>query len=281
MILSQLLESTRRTLQENNIVSAKIDALIIICHDLSLSKEQVIFNHDLIVTKGQIDKVQSSISRRIKREPISHIIGKRSFYEYEFLVNKDVLDPRPDSEILIESVLKIFPDKKAKLKILELGVGSGCLVISILKKFSNSTAIGVDIKDKSLGVAKVNANNLKLGDRIKFINSNWFDKVLQRDFDLIISNPPYIKSSQIDNLQEEVRLFEPKVALDGGKEGLDCYEVIAKDVKSFLNKGGYLLLEIGEFQENDVIKIFTNNGLKFINAKKDLSGIIRCLIFQN
>ncbi len=330
MILAQLLESSRKELQKNDILSYKIDSIIIICHDLDLTKEQLIFNSDLKVTEEQVKKVKSSIDRRILKEPVSKIIGKKNFYEDEFLVSSDVLDPRPDSETIIEEILNIFSNKKdalvlsqirfykkiqgifffrdavykrvheerkkkitmnfeakgricdsATLKILELGVGSGCLVLTILKKLTNSNAIALDINQKSLEIAKINAKNLNLENRIEFIHSDWFSNLEPQTFDLIISNPPYIKSWDIKDLQEEVRNFDPIIALDGGEDGLYCYKIIAKDVQKFLKKDGYLLLEIGQNQEIDVIKIFVDNGLEFIKFRKDLGNIIRCLVFQN
>lgn len=280
MILAKLLESSREELHKNNIESYKIDSIALICHVLGLSKEEVIFQPELLLTQNQIQKVNDAIRRRINREPVSHIIGKREFYEDVFDVSAEVLDPRPDSEILIESILDIFPDKLAALEMIELGVGSGCLILTSLKKFPNANALAVDIREESLDVARINAKNLQLESRIKLIKSNWFGNIPQKKFDLIISNPPYIESLQIESLQEEVKIFEPRTALDGGLDGLDCYRNIAKDAVRFLKDEGYLVLEIGQGQENDVVKIFTNNKLNFINSRKDLGGIIRCLIFQ-
>lgn len=280
MKLVELLNSAREQLRASNIQSYKIDSLIIIGHELSLTKEQIFLNSNLVLTSDQIVKIRNSLQRRINKEPVSHIIGKRDFFEDQFLVNHNVLDPRPDSEVLIESVLKFFPESNSNLKILEMGVGSGCLILTILKKFPNSMALAVDVNEKSLEVAKINAKNLQLEKRVTFINSDWFKRVEEKDFDLIISNPPYIQTKEIDSLQEEVKFFEPRIALDGGEDGLDCYRIIAQDVAKFLKNRGYLFLEIGQNQEEDVRKIFSKNNLQFIDFKKDLSGIIRCLIFK-
>ena len=279
MKLGELFKFCKVELQKHNITSYQIDSLILISHTLKISKEEVIFNSDLLLSNSQRKEIKSLLKRRILGEPISHIIGKRAFFEDEFLVNKNVLDPRPDSEILIETILEIFLSNQQKLKILELGVGSGCLILTILKKLKDAFGVGVDISKTALKVVKENAKNLKLVPKLTLINSNWFEKLEEWDFDLIISNPPYIKTDAINNLQKEVKLFEPKLALDGGKDGLDCYRIIAKDVDKFLKKSGYLFLEIGQNQEDDVIKIF-GDKLKFIKLKKDLSGIIRCLVFQ-
>lgn len=281
MKLSQLLESSRKILQENNIESYKIDSIAILCHELNLTKEAIIFDKGRDLTQNQIKKVQNSINRRIKREPVAKIIGKKPFFEDDFIVSQDVLDPRPDSETIINEILNIFSQNQKDLDILELGVGSGCLILTILKKLNNSKGIAVDINKKSLEIAKENAKNLNLENKIKFINSDWFSNLDKEKFDIIISNPPYIKSSDITNLQEEVQKFDPLIALDGGIDGLDCYKIIAKDIKNFLKKDGYLFLEIGQNQENDIIEIFEEKGLKFLKSEKDLGQIIRCLTFKN
>jgi len=279
--IKQLLEFANQELRKSGIESSQIDSLVILANDLNLSKEEVIFNPDKILNLGQIQKVKKSIERRSKREPLSHIIGKRGFYQDEFVVDRNVLDPRPDSESVIAAILEQFPNQNLPLKIAELGVGSGCLILTILKIFSNASGIGVDLSDSALEIANLNAQNLKIQDRIKLIKSNWFKDFPLRKFDLIISNPPYIKTREIDNLQEEVKFFEPKIALDGGVDGLECYRVIAKGIVSFLEKNGYVFLEIGQNQESEVIEIFTENGLKFSHYKRDLAGIIRCLVFRN
>jgi release factor glutamine methyltransferase len=281
MVLFQLLDFCKKELQQANISSYKIDAEVMICYCLDISKEKLIFSSKMPLDEIQINKAKELIQRRCNREPVSHIIGKRGFYEDDFIVNANVLDPRPDSEILIETIYKNFKNTSSALKILELGIGSGCLILSVLKKFPNATGLGVDINPKSIEIANLNARNLKLDHRISLKYSNWYDGLNTDRFDIIISNPPYIKTSQIDSLQDEVRLFEPRIALDGGQEGLDCYIIIAKDIKNYLNDDGYIFLEIGQGQESEVIKIFSQKKLKFIESQKDLGGIIRCLVFKN
>lgn len=279
--IKQLLEFSNNELSKLGIESYKIDSLAIIGNDLSISKEQIIFDSYLELSEAQVEKVKNSIKRRAQREPVSHIIGKRGFYQDEFVVNSNVLDPRPDSESLIEAILELFPNKDLPLEIAELGVGSGCLILTVLKNFSHAKAVGSDLSIKALEIASLNAKNLKLENRIEFIESDWFKNFPSTKFDIIISNPPYINTNQIELLQEEVRIFEPRLALDGGLNGLDCYEIIAQDVAKFLKKDGHLFLEIGKGQEEDVIAIFTQNGLNFLKSRKDLGGVIRCLVFTN
>ncbi|MES2677085.1 MAG: peptide chain release factor N(5)-glutamine methyltransferase [Pseudomonadota bacterium] len=282
MLISQALVLAKNNLKQKGVNSYQIDALLLLCHCLSFSKEQIIFNPNFILSQEQQNQFFSLIARRENREPISHIIGKREFFGNDFLVNNNVLDPRPDSESLIELAIDIFANQNQALEILELGVGSGCLLLTMLKLFPAAHGFGVDISDKALEIAGKNADLLGLSKRVDLIKSNWFSDIdPQKKFDLIISNPPYIKTNDILSLQEEVKNFEPNLALDGGFSGLDCYVLIAQNVKKFLKESAFLLLEIGQNQENDVIKIFNESGLKFIREKKDLSSIVRCLLFQN
>jgi release factor glutamine methyltransferase len=285
MFISEALFLAENILKQQGVNSYRIDALLLLCYCLSFTKEQVIFNSKFTLSLQQQQDFFSLIRRRSNREPISHIVGCREFFGIEFTVDSNVLDPRPDSEALIELVLERIVDKKSHLNILELGVGSGCLILAILKNFPNSFGVGVDISDKALNIARQNSVLLDLSGRVKFLESDWFsslknDTDLKNSFDLIISNPPYIPTNDIKFLQKEVRVFEPKLALDGGESGLDCYLQIAKDVKSFLKKDGILVLEIGQNQEQDIIRIFEGSGLKFVISKKDLAGIVRCLMFK-
>ncbi len=267
--IKELLDYSSNFLKNAKILSYDLDALLILCNSLGVTKEEIVFSkvEDDLVQKN-LEKIKSLLVRRSNKEPLSHIVGYRDFYDDKFLVNQDVLDPRPDSEILIESIFNVFINKNSSIKALELGVGSGCLLLSVLKKFVNASGVGVDISKKALNVARKNAHKMNLEDRINFINSNWFKNIKDQEFDLIISNPPYIESEQIDSLQEEVKNFEPRIALDGGFSGLDCYKEIASDVNKFLKKEGYLFLEIGIGQEKEVIKIFQDSNLEFIEQKK-------------
>jgi release factor glutamine methyltransferase len=278
--LFSIIHSIRKFLYDSKIPSAQIESFIIASYFCNLSREEIILrSREIYIDQKNIDKINIALQRRIKGEPISHIIGKREFYSLDFKVNSDVLDPRPDSEILIEEILKLTPNFNHAIKILELGVGSGCLILTILNHISNATGTAIDINPKSIAIASENANNLNLKDRINFIHSDWFNNLPSEKFDIIISNPPYIKKSEIANLQKEVRDFEPIIALDGGGDGLDCYRKIANDVSDFLKDNAFLILEIGQNMENDIIDIFEENGLKFVKYAKDLNAIIRCLIF--
>lgn len=280
MKISQALSLAKKELIAKDIPSHSLDALLLMSCATSFSKEKIIFNPDLILNESQKELFLELLKRRLNYEPISHIIQKREFYGLDFFVNKDVLDPRPDSETLIELVFKKFADKNLKFKILELGTGSGCLIITLLKNYPFASAIGVDISKKALEVCKKNAINNQVDNRLRLIKSNLFDEIYGEKFDLIISNPPYIPTGDINFLQNEVKDYEPLIALDGGFDGLDFYKKIAKIPKEFLNKNGKIIVEIGINQEKDIIEIFAQNN--FINSdfSKDLPGIIRILEFK-
>ncbi len=284
MLISEALVLSQNSLKQKGVNSHRIDALLLLGHALRMSKEQIIFNPNFELSPTQEIEFLELLKRRENREPISHILGRREFYGLDFIVSGDVLDPRPDSESLIEVILEIFPEKNYPLEVLELGVGSACLLTTVLKYFPKASGTGVDISDKALAIAQKNIDLLEVKARTNLIKSNWFSNLdsgkYLRKFDLIISNPPYIKTSDILLLQEEVKNFEPHLALDGGITGLDCYEAIAKDVKNFLKDKGFLILEIGDNQEKDVTKIFNLAGLNLIEEKKDLSGTVRGLLFQ-
>lgn len=285
MKINNILLQARDILEKKGVSNSKLDSLILLSHAFfilgqELSKEKIIFNPDLELTLKQQQVFLDLIERRAKSEPISHIIGRREFFGEDFLVNSAVLDPRPDSETLIELVLKKFPDKNQKLRILELGVGSACLIITLLKAYKNASAIAIDISEDALNVAQKNSFSHQVQDRLEFLKSDLFQNLSEGQvFDLIISNPPYIESRAIDFLQEEVRIYEPRIALDGGLDGLDFYRRIAFKAKNFLNNNGKIILEIGYGQEDSIEKIFTENGFIFDCVSKDLSGVKRVMSF--
>ena len=204
------------------------------------------------------------IEQRVSGAPISKIIGKRLFFNSEFFVNENVLDPRPETEVVVSVALE-----KNFSTVLDLGTGTGCIVISLLKERPDVVGVSVDISKECLNVAKINAETNGVSDRIKFIHSDWFSNVTSR-FDLIVSNPPYIGLSELNDLSREVKNFDPKVALFGGRDGLNCYEAIFNDVSRFLNPGGWLITEVGYAQSSIVKKFFLNSGFVDIKVTKDL-----------
>lgn len=279
MKIKELWEISKKKLKKRGIENPSLEINILLSKILNIDEKNLILNFEKNLSSEQFKRFEKSLERRLNGEPISHIIGKRGFWDFEFIVNENVLDPRPDSETLIEAVLEVYKNKDERLKILDLGVGSGCLLITLLKLFPNASGVGTDISLKALDVVKKNAEKLSVQNRIKLIQSDW-NKNVEEKFNIIISNPPYIPTKKIQTLQKEVRDFEPRQALDGGKDGLDCYRHLAKNVGQNLAKNGRIFLEIGKGQESDIVKIFQKNGFKLKFAKKDLGGIVRVLCFQ-
>lgn len=278
---SKALTKAKQILNSKGVSNAGLDSLILMTHALFLSKEEIIFNPQRQLSEADEKKFFDLVNRRAAREPISHLINKREFYGENFLVNKDVLDPRPDSEILIEAVLKKLPQREEKLKILELGVGSGCLIITLLKSYKNALGTAVDISEKALVVAEKNSEKHQTNQRLQLLKSDLFSALnRQEKFDLIISNPPYIPAAEIEELEPEVRIHEPRSALDGGEDGLDFYRRIAAETKGFLNDSGKIFLEIGFGQKEEVLKIFTELNFYFLGSSLDLPGVERILEFS-
>ena len=274
----KLLKLGQSILKNNNVPNYNLDARILLANLLSL--ENKYFMSDIKVTNKDKENFFSMIKDRINGKPVSKIISRRDFWDTEFYINSSTLDPRPDSEILVKSALEVnkFINKE-KINILELGVGSGCILLSLLNEINGSIGIGIDKDIEALKVAQLNALNMKISEKVSFIASNW-TKSIKGKFDIIISNPPYIKSSNIINLQKEVKNHDPLIALDGGEDGLICYKEIMKNIKGLMKKNAFLLLEIDSWQGNIIIELSKKNHLKFFSIKKDLSGKERCIIFQ-
>ena len=232
---------------------------------------------NLKFSKHELDHLLSLLSRYDAHEPISKILNRRAFWESEFFINEDVLDPRPETEIIIEQTLKLF-EKHETFHFLDIGTGSGCILLSIAQEFRKSHGIGIDISEKAIAVAQKNAKNLHVENvEIKNVDWNYFDP--KNKFDLIVSNPPYIKTADISNLDDNVKNFDPHVALDGGKSGLEAYEQLSNLIKRWIKPNGKILLEIGFDQHDDVKNIFESKGYIFVNSHLDLQKIRRVLEF--
>lgn len=272
--IKDVLKWAIQTLQSFNIESAAQDARILTAHVLQCSIEQLLANSQKPISNEQLSLIDSIVARRAKHIPVAQLIGKREFFGLEFQVTKDTLDPRPDSETLIELALELFPDRNAPLNILDLGTGTGCLVLTLLHLYPNATGVGVDMSQSALAVARHNA--ARIAPQAQFIESRWCEKVTGM-FNLIISNPPYIETGAIEYLMPEVRDHEPRSALDGGADGLHEYRQIIAEAQNYLTPGGILLLEIGQGQETAITELFKAHSLKPLAQKKDLGGIIRAL----
>ncbi len=225
------------------------------------------------------EQVSGFIARRIQGEPVSKIIGRRGFWKRDFYVTRDVLDPRPDSETLIEAVLNYYPERNEGYRILDIGTGSGCLLLSLSDEFPKAECVGVDKSEAALIVARENdSTNSILFQQADFTLPEFGNDLGQ--FDIIISNPPYIPTADIDKLEASVRLYDPMSALDGGTDGLSAYRALAMRLPNLLKPNGLIFFEIGQGQENDVIQIMMNTGFSCLEQKRDLGGIIRVLVFK-
>lgn len=282
MKLTKYLTETANKLKENPHSSANIEARLLISYILQIDINQLFLKDDLDLTIDQKNQLKKLIKRRANGEPMAYILGRREFYGNDFIIDKNVLDPRCDSEAMIELIKEQYQNQSLQsLKLIELGIGSGCLIISILMEFKMWIGIGVDISKKAIIIAKKNCQKFDLTTRLKIINGDLFSKIkLNEKFDIIISNPPYIPSAEIKNLQNEVAIFEPKIALDGGLDGLDFYRNIANKSSQFLEKNGSIFLEIGYDQEESVIKIFNIHNFYLHSKKADLANIVRILHFK-
>ncbi|MDC3116292.1 peptide chain release factor N(5)-glutamine methyltransferase [Alphaproteobacteria bacterium] len=255
-----------------------------------LKKTNTVYTHqEVYISQNQIIKFQTLVKKRQEGQPVSRILNRRNFWKRDFILDKEILDPRPDSEIIIESVLGYFSDKTQLLKILDLGSGSGCLGLSLLEEYENASITFVDASKKSLKIVKRNSLQFKLKGKLTYINLDWhthdwdtklLNLVDKRNFDIIITNPPYIPSNEIKFLETEVKDYEPIFALDGGNDGLDAYRSIIPKFKNLLKPDGKIFVEIGNGQENLVSKIGLQNGLLPVECKKDLSNINRVVVFN-
>ena len=274
-------EKTIAQLSQKGIDSPRLEARILIADILHIDPNTV--NFETKLDKTQYEELSKNIEKRRNGAPLDKILGRKAFYKYEFKVSDDVLSPRPDTEILVENAIDII--KKEKLKtILDLGTGSGCILLSILKEAETLKGVGVDVSDKALKIARENAQILGLQDRCSFINKSWnntdFLKNFLDPFDMLVSNPPYIKTDEIETLAAEVKTHDPILALDGGKDGLDAYRRIAQISSELLHEGGYILLEVGAGQAVAVRHIFETEGLSYLKTLPDLSGIERVIVLK-
>lgn len=253
-----------------------LDAKIIFKHILSVDNEQF-----ELCKKNEIsNKITKSyfelIDRRIKREPIAYITNKQSFWNDEFKVTKDTLIPRPETELILESVISYFPDKKIDLNIADLGTGSGCIIISLLQEYINASGIGIDISKEAIKIANENKKLLKNHERLKLLDEDYAEYNLN-GFDIIVSNPPYISQNSLD-IQKDVYDYEPHLALFSKNNGIEAYNKIISNLASRIDKNFFLFLEIGLGQASEVTKLLKNNGFTEILTKADLANIPRCVI---
>ena len=272
----EILKKGENFLKKNNIKNPYLDSELILSKVVNKKREEILLNAYKKLEKRDILKFKNYLLRRKHKEPIAYILGFKYFWKYKFLTNKSVLIPRPDTELIIEETLNYLGNNNSK-KILDIGTGSGCIIISILKERPNCTATAIDISLKALNVAKSNAKLHQLENKINFINID-IDKYKSCNYDLIISNPPYINNTDLKRLDDDIKIHEPKVALSGGCDGFrNIKKVILKSGKLLKTKGK-LIIEIGHKQKFKSIKILNENGFYINKISKDLSGKDRCIV---
>ena len=256
--------------------SANLDSEILMAEAIKKKREFLILNSNFTIDKKDLKIFYKLIKKRSTREPIAYITNKKSFWSSEFFVTKDTLIPRPDTELIIENVLK-FTKNKESLRILDIGIGSGCILLSILKEKKNFYGTGIDISKKCLKISKINAINLKVDHRLKLIKTD-VDKFISSKYDLIVSNPPYIVKKKLKYLDRDVVKYEPTQALNGGIDGLSEIRKVINKSSELIKKKGKLILEIGFDQKNKVINLLNKEGFYINNICKDLADNDRCIV---
>ena len=273
--MSELIKSSLFKLKSKKILNPELD-LRLLLNNTNKNKKEIILSN-LEEKFIDIKTFNAYLERRLNYEPISKIINKKSFWKYDFYVNQDVLDPRPETELILEESLNFVKNKKKYINILDIGTGSGCIIISILKERKRCYGVGIDISKNAVKLAKYNAKIQHIDNRIKFFNSN-IDNFYGDKYDLIISNPPYIEKYKINGLEKDIKYHEPKVALDGGIDGFSKIKLIIEKSSTLIKKKGKLFLEIGKNQTSETLKILNLNGFYKTEVIKDLANKNRCII---
>ena len=266
----------KNILKDQYIQTAQLDTEILMAKAIDEDRKYIILNDQKNLKDTNLKYFEKLIKERASRKPIAYLVEQKFFWNSEFTVTNDTLIPRPDTELLVESILKLTKNKN-KMNILDVGVGSGCVLLSILKEKKNFYGTGIDISKKCINISKKNAIKLKLDSRVRFYKSD-VDKFSLGKYDIIVSNPPYIKNYNLKYLERDVANFEPKLALDGGLDGLSEIRKVIKKSSELIKKNGKFILEIGFDQKNIVINLLKNEGFYINSALKDLAKNDRCII---
>ncbi len=277
VLSDELLQATTR-LRDAGIESPATDARLLIAAAAGLSREEMLCDPDLKLSPNQKTRVEKMIRRRADREPVSRILGRREFHSLSFEVTPVTLDPRPDSEVIVEAAIDYARGMGGKPTLLDIGTGTGCLLLSALEALPDATGTGTDINPEAIAVARRNAASLGCVSRLQFQTGDWLSGIEGR-FDIVLSNPPYIPSGDIADLAPEVSRHDPRTALDGGLDGLDAYRILADRIPKILAPSGIALMEIGAGQADDVTGLFSAAGWQPLESRADLAGHNRCLAF--
>lgn len=280
--LGGLLAESRASLAEARIDGANLDARILVEHFSGTSQTDAISRPDMPVDPEAALAVRQAIARRAAGEPVHRILGFRHFYGLKLFLSPETLEPRPDTETLVDAVLPIMRQLAATngaCRVLDLGTGTGAIALALLAEVPEATAVGVDVSADALATAARNARENGVFERFTTVRSNWFEKI-SGSFHVIVANPPYIPTEELETLQDEVRNFDPAGALDGGADGLDAYRTIAAQAKAHLEAAGRLAVEMGHMQKEAVGSLFEAAGFRIAEARKDLAGHDRVLVFE-
>ena len=278
MILKEIQRKLCNNFSTIGIETPELDARIILKEVLSLDDKDLILKESLDIPEEMIEKIITIESRRLNGEPISKIFKKRDFYNSTFVISNDVLDPRPETELIVE-IANNYINKNEVKNILDLGTGSGCILLSILNENRMINGLGIDLSKEAISIAKQNSKKLNLETQSNFLVSNWMSSINYK-YDLVVSNPPYIASEDIKKLSKSVKIYDPILSLDGGDDGLNSYRLIASDLKRIISMNALIIIEIGYNQSLQVIDIFKKNDFKLIKKYNDINGLDRVLTFQ-
>jgi len=276
---SETLRELRQTLSGAGFETAALDARLLLLTALGISATDLVLHPDIPLTPEQAETLAAFARRRLAHEPVARIVGTREFWGLPFRLSPETLVPRPDTETLVETVLDLVPDRQAPLGIVDFGTGSGCILVALLHELPNATGLGIDLSFGALVTARTNAAGNGVGERCRFALSRWAEAI-SGPFDLIVSNPPYIASGVIPTLDEEVREHDPRLALDGGPDGLEPYRVLLSEAGRLLAPGGLLAVEIGYDQAEDLTSLARTYGLEILRIAHDLSGNPRCVAMK-
>ncbi|WHQ46566.1 MAG: peptide chain release factor N(5)-glutamine methyltransferase [Candidatus Midichloria sp.] len=275
-----LLQKIKQALIKHDITTTPdLEASLLMMNVLNLkNRESLLMLYENEVTQEQIRTCEALLQRKIEKEPIAYILGYKAFWKYDFIVNPEVLIPRPETELIVELVQKHFPKSDGKLNILDLGTGTGCILITLLKIYTNATATGIDISEGALRIAQANADRLGVSNRIQLIKSNWFEQIKpEKKFEIIVSNPPYIGLEEWSNLAKGVKDYEPKVALTDYASGLTHYESILEKLHEYLEIDGKAFFEFGYNQLDDLSKLVSKYNFSINQIAHDLAQIPRVI----